>query len=72
MLRVSFYSINIYLFLYYNLILTDHSINSLNGLVTMLTQWMGLMRVARFMVCFTLDMMRWVECMARLLRALSP
>ena len=44
----------------------------MKGLVTMLTQWMGLMRVARFMVCFTPDMMRWVECMARLLRALSP
>ena len=46
----------------------------MKGLVTMLTQWLkvGLMRLASDMVCFTPDIMRWVECMAKLERALSP
>lgn len=46
----------------------------MNGLVTMFTQWfkVGLMSDARDMVCLTPDIMRWVECMAKLLRALSP
>ena len=46
----------------------------MKGLVTMLTQWLmvGLMREAMDMVCFTPDMIRCVECMAKLLRALSP
>ena len=46
--------------------------NSMKGLVTILTQWRGLIRWARLMVCFTPFMMMWLECMARLLRALSP
>ena len=46
--------------------------NSMKGLVTMLTQWRGLIRWARFMVCLTPCIRRWLECMARLLRALSP
>ena len=46
--------------------------NSMKGLVTMFTQWRGLIRWARLMVCLTPFIMRWLECMARLLRALSP
>ena len=46
--------------------------NSMKGLVTMLTQCRGLIRCARLMVCFTPCIRRWLECMARLLRALSP
>merc|ERR1719270_3265061 len=53
-----------------------HSINSMNGLVTMLTHLMGLISLARDMVCFTpcsTPLIRmWVECIAKLLRALSP
>ena len=46
--------------------------NSMKGLVTMLTQCSGLIRWARFMVYLTLCIMRWEECIARLLSALSP
>ena len=53
----------------------DYSMNSMKGLVTwltMLTRWKGLIMVARSMVCFTPDIKRWLECIAKLLRALSP
>ena len=45
---------------------------SMKGLVTLLTHWKGLIRFAKSMVCLTPFMRRWVECMARLLNALSP
>ena len=49
--------------------------NSIKGFVTWLTmfiRWKGLIMCARFMVFFTPDIKRWLECMAKLLRALSP
>lgn len=46
--------------------------NSMKGLVTMLKRWRGLMRWARLMVCCTPLISRWLECIARLLSALSP
>ena len=49
-----------------------HSMNSMKGLVTMLKRWRGLMRWARLMVCCTPLISRWLECIARLLSALSP
>jgi len=44
----------------------------MKGLVTVLTHWKGLIRFARSMVCFTPFIRKCVDCMARLLSALSP
>ena len=50
----------------------SHSMKSMKGLVTLLTHWKGLIKLAKSMVCLTPFISRWVECIARLLSALSP
>ena len=44
----------------------------MKGFVTLLTHWNGLIRLAKSMVCFTPFIRKCVDCMARLLKALSP